>query len=44
MENNMGNPIRTLRLRCNMTQEKLAETLHVAAQAVSKWEKGVSQS
>ena len=42
MENKMGNQIRTHRLRCNMTQEKLAETLHVSAQAVSKWENGTS--
>ena len=42
MEYKMGNQIRTHRLRCNMTQEKLAETLHVTAQAVSKWENGTS--
>lgn len=42
MENNMSSQIRTHRLRCNMTQEKLAETLHVSAQAVSKWENGAS--
>ena len=40
MENNMSNQIRTHWLRCNMMQEKLAESLHVTAQAVSKWEKG----
>ena len=42
MENRMGKQIRAHRLRGNMTQEKLAETLHVTAQAVSKWENGTS--
>ncbi len=42
MDNSIGKQIRTHRLRCNMTQEKLAETLNVTAQAVSKWENGVS--
>ena len=35
---NIGNHIRQNRLRCNLTQEKLAEKLKVTAQAVSKWE------
>lgn len=42
MENQIGKQIRIHRLRCNMTQEKLAEALCVTAQAVSKWENGVS--
>ncbi len=42
MENQIGKQIRTHRLRCNMTQERLAETLNVTAQAVSKWENGAS--
>lgn len=36
--------LRRLRQEANMTQRELAETLHVSAQAVSKWETGVSQS
>ncbi len=42
MENQIGKQIRSNRLRCNMTQERLAETLNVTAQAVSKWENGAS--
>ena len=42
MENNIGRQIRTHRLHCSMTQEKLAELLCVTPQAVSKWENGVS--
>ena len=40
----IGKQIRAQRLRHNMTQEQLAEALSVSAQAVSKWETGVSQS
>lgn len=32
--------LRRLRQEANMTQRELAETLHVSAQAVSKWETG----
>ncbi len=37
---NIGKQIKQNRLRCNMTQEKLAEELGVTPQAVSKWESG----
>lgn len=39
---NMGKLIKANRMRCNMTQERLAEALRVTAQAVSKWESGQS--
>ena len=39
---NMGKQIRENRLRCNLTQDKLAEVLGVTPQAVSKWESGDS--
>lgn len=42
MELEIGSRIKTLRLSKSMTQEQLAQTLHVSAQAVSKWENGVS--
>ena len=32
------------RKQLNMTQKELAQKLHVSAQAVSKWERGVSQT
>ena len=38
----IGSKIKTLRLARSMTQEQLAQTLHVSAQAVSKWENGTS--
>ena len=37
----MGVLLRHLRQEANMTQRELAETLHVSAQAVSKWERGL---
>ena len=35
-----GNVIRRLRENKNMTQEELAERIHVSSKAVSKWETG----
>ena len=39
----IGQVIKNHRVRCNMTQEFLADRLEVSRQAVSKWEK-VSQT
>ncbi len=39
---NMGENIALLRRRISMTQEMLADRLGVSAQAVSKWERGLS--
>jgi len=39
---NIGDRIKTLRKAKKLTQEQLAEYLHVSAQAVSKWETGAS--
>lgn len=38
----IGIKIKELRKKKDMTQEKLAEYLHVSFQAVSKWETGDS--
>ncbi len=38
----IGNKIRQLRYRASLTQEQLADKLSVSAQAVSKWENGVT--
>ena len=38
----IGQVIKNHRVRCNMTQEFLANRLGVSRQAVSKWEKGQS--
>lgn len=35
--------LRDLRIQSNMSQEQLAELLHVTRQTVSKWEQGVNQ-
>ena len=39
---NLGNKIRELRRASNLTQEQLAASLNISAQAVSKWEMGAS--
>ena len=39
---NLGNKIRELRRQRNLTQEQLAASLNISAQAVSKWEMGGS--
>lgn len=39
---NIGEKIKILRKEKKLTQEQLAEYLHVSSQAVSKWETGVS--
>ncbi len=40
--NDIGKRIRELRLKRDMTQEQLAAALNLSAQAVSKWENGVT--
>ena len=40
----LNNNIRSLRLQKRLSQESLGEQLGVTAQAVSKWEQGVSHS
>ena len=38
----LGEIVKQHRMKCNMTQEFVAETLGVSRQAVSKWENGTS--
>ena len=38
----LGECLRQERIRCNMTQEFVAEAIGVSRQAVSKWESGTS--
>lgn len=38
----LGEALKEHRIRCNMTQEFVAEQLGVSRQAVSKWENGTS--
>jgi len=40
----LGEALKDHRIRCQMTQEFVAEHLGVSRQAVSKWENGVSVS
>ena len=40
----IGEKIRELRKKANLTQEVLAASLNIAYQSVSKWESGVSHS
>ena len=42
--NDIMKNIKRLRQERGLTQEELAEKLHVTRQAVSNWETGVSQS
>lgn len=42
MARTLGEALKENRLRCQMTQEFVAETLGVSRQAVSKWENGTS--
>lgn len=44
MKLNLGTTIRELRRRDDRTQEELAALLGVTAQAVSRWESGVSHT
>ena len=39
----LGETLKEHRMRCNMTQEFVAETVGVSRQAVSKWENGTSE-
>lgn len=39
----LGQALKEHRMRCNMTQEFVAETVGVSRQAVSKWETGTSE-
>lgn len=42
IQQSLGESIKEHRMRCNMTQEFVAEKLGVSRQAVSKWESGKS--
>ena len=42
--NTLPNNIKELRRRAGMTQEALAQTLHVTRQAISNWEKRMKKN
>ena len=42
--NTLANNIKELRRRAGMTQEALAQTLHVTRQAISNWEKRMKKN
>lgn len=42
IKKSLGEALKENRVRCNMTQEFVAEQLGVSRQAVSKWENGTS--
>ena len=42
MEKSLGEALKKNRIRCQMTQEFVAETIGVSRQSVSKWENGIS--
>lgn len=42
VKKSLGEALKENRIRCNMTQEFVAEQLGVSRQAVSKWENGTS--
>lgn len=39
----LGEALKAQRMKCNMTQEFVAESLGISRQAVSKWETGASE-
>ena len=42
MTKSLGKALKKNRIRCQMTQEFVAETIGVSRQSVSKWENGIS--
>lgn len=42
IETQFGDRLRKLRLRANLTQQDVADKLHITRQSISKWEKNIS--
>ena len=42
MAKSLGEALKKNRIRCQMTQEFVAETIGISRQSVSKWENGTS--